>query len=140
MGIGQTPVKTKYNYTRCIFLIISAAFLLFIKGGTYGVRLRGTTDKNRGRVEIYHPSYGWSTACDDTWDTNDGQVVCRQLGYSGVSAVHHNAYYGQGYSSYILHEHPHCNGWESHIWDCSTGHSRWNTGCGHSDDVGVDCY
>jgi len=41
----------------------------------------GTNRPNQGRVEIYQ--YGkWWTVCDDNFDTNDAQVVCRMMGYS----------------------------------------------------------
>ena len=116
-------------------------FLLFsVEGGRYAIRLAGTSSNNRGRVEIYHPSYGWYTACDDYWDSNEGRVVCRQLGYSGVSRVLHGAYYGRGSSRGSFFELPRCSGSEVHIWDCSTWHPRWNIGCGHHEDVSVDCY
>ena len=43
------------------------------------IRLQGGTATS-GRVEICNSNV-WGTVCDDGWDTNNAQVVCRQLGF-----------------------------------------------------------
>ena len=49
------------------------------------VRLRGG-NATSGRVEICNNAV-WGTVCDDLWDTQDAQVVCRQLGYEATGTI-----------------------------------------------------
>ena len=53
------------------------------------LRLAGSgSSSTQGRVEICY-SNSWGTVCDDSWDSNDAKVVCRQLKYSSYGKCMH---------------------------------------------------
>ncbi|XP_071842198.1 uncharacterized protein [Apostichopus japonicus] len=90
-----------------------------------------------GRVEIYLDGV-WGTVCDDYWDVTDGNVVCRQLGFSGAISVQSNAFYGGGEDPTNMDD-VQCLGGEDRLADCVHVDSL-NENCGHSEDAGVVCF
>ncbi|XP_058272771.1 deleted in malignant brain tumors 1 protein-like [Hemibagrus wyckioides] len=100
------------------------------------MHLIGGTDSCSGRVEILHDGQ-WGTVCDDDWDLNDAEVVCRQLGCGKAVTAHQNAHFAQGSGPIWLDE-VQCSGSESNITQCShRGFGSHN--CSHGEDAGVTC-
>ena len=72
-------------YMNCGNLLAQNLMLLYSPSGscTYGdIRLQDGQNDQEGRVEICDNQ--WGTVCDDFWDVNDANVVCRQLGFSPI--------------------------------------------------------
>ena len=89
-----------------------------------------------GRVEIFHNSQ-WGTVCSDSWDINDANIVCKQLGFPQATHAFAGAHHGQG-SGPIWLDDVACSGSESLLSECS--HPGWGINdCTHSKDASVQC-
>ena len=89
-----------------------------------------------GTVEVYYNSI-WGTVCDNEWDLNDAQVVCREIGFGPAITASDAAFYGEG-SGQIWLDDLNCDGTELSIANCS--HNGWGIhNCDHGEDAGVKC-
>ncbi|XP_063968258.1 scavenger receptor cysteine-rich domain superfamily protein-like [Lytechinus pictus] len=100
------------------------------------VRLvNGGSDKE-GRVEILYLG-AWGTVCDDNWDLNDANVVCRMLGFERAENYSCCSAFGPGTGPILLDE-VECEGTESNIGHCRRSDYETHD-CDHSEDVGISC-
>nr|XP_048314179.1 T-cell differentiation antigen CD6 isoform X5 [Myodes glareolus] len=99
------------------------------------VRLVDGGSRCAGRVEMLEHGE-WGTVCDDTWDQEDANVVCKQLkcgwAVQALAGLHFTP--GQGP---IHRDQVNCSGTENYLWDCPG--LPGDQYCGHKEDAGVVC-
>ncbi|XP_077367551.1 SH3 domain-binding glutamic acid-rich-like protein 2 isoform X2 [Festucalex cinctus] len=104
--------------------------------GTPTLRLANGTDRCSGRVEFYHDGV-WGTVCDDSWDIQDAQVVCRAMDCGTAMTAKSGAYFGEGAGEIWLDD-VECTGNESTLADCP--HSSFgDNNCNHGEDAAIMC-
>ena len=121
--------------------------------GTKNTRDDTTRD---GRVEVLSNGE-WGTICDEGFDIEDANVICKQLGFPGNRSIAilstkpsscfvrigakrlgTTGEYGTGDTNMPIHlSNLQCVGNESNIYNCIGDEQP--TQCAHSNDVSVEC-
>ena len=90
------PVQLwNWNSILSLSLICKSTTHTHTTGEFLPVRLVNGNSSMEGRVEVYYNNT-WGTICDDYWNINDADVVCRQLGFERAESYKMYAYFGRG--------------------------------------------
>lgn len=96
----------------------------------------GGKDGCSGRVEVWHRG-SWGTVCDDSWDMQDAEVACRQLGCGPALSALAEAAFGEGTGPIWL-EQVECRGTEPSLQDC-WARTAGGGACRRKEDAAVNC-
>ncbi|XP_062993640.1 deleted in malignant brain tumors 1 protein-like [Elgaria multicarinata webbii] len=100
------------------------------------LRLVNGPSRCSGRIEVYH-NHEWGTICDNDWDLNDANVVCRELDCGTALKATPGAHFGQGPNTIWLDK-VNCTGKETFLNECPK--SAWGENrCDHRRDASVEC-
>ena len=107
------------------------------------IRLVDGKTEREGRVEIFYNS-SWGSVCDTDWGTEEGDVVCRQLGFGPPILTTKGSHYdstteeGEKRTVNLWLGNIECVGSEAMLAACS--HSQWGmANCKTEQEAGVKC-
>lgn len=96
----------------------------------------GGRDDHEGNIEVLHNGK-WGIVCDDEWDKNEAEVVCRQLGYNLGGKVTHSSTFGKGNRRFWM-DNLFCTGKENKLSECRF--DGWGVSdCEDTEVAGVIC-
>ncbi|XP_034384802.1 scavenger receptor cysteine-rich type 1 protein M130-like [Cyclopterus lumpus] len=134
--IRTTCVQPKTAVRECLLTMSHLSLSNIEIKCSESVRLVNGTSLCSGRLEVKsdQSDQSWSSVCEDDFDRQDAEVVCRELG-CGVPSVLQGALYGESESPMWTKEFQ-CEGHESVLLDCRS--SARNTGSAGK-AVGLNC-
>ncbi|RDD36593.1 Neurogenic locus Notch protein, partial [Trichoplax sp. H2] len=105
---------------------------------TQSIRLINGGRNDTGAVQIFYNNE-WGTVCNKGFDTLDGNVICRQLGYRRMLQQLNTSALTSPVTGRIWLAGLTCYGYEVQVTEC--GHGGFGqTGCLHDRDVVLRCY
>ena len=143
-------------YSIFYMILIIASITEYVNCTDGDIRLVGGTSGNEGNVQICYNN-AWGSVCDDSWDTSDTNVVCRQLGLLPygiypfivlifiVTCVHvgSQSFYSNYFQVYnspsFVYGHFYCYGSEQFLVDCPQSSPRYLLYCSSYEIAGVRC-
>ena len=122
------------NHYDCCFLCTSGNLYLSCP---YCSSFGGNGWGAQGMVVIYNTHFNqYEFICDEDWDLDDANVICRMLGFPGALDASVRSQYGVASYRNAAMFNVQCTGTESSIFDCP---SDPNPSCDGSRSAGVRC-
>ncbi|XP_017044917.1 lysyl oxidase homolog 3B [Drosophila ficusphila] len=101
------------------------------------IRLVGGDYEYEGNIEVLHNGK-WGAVCDDEWDSAEGHIVCRQLGFPGMRKYTRSGFFGPARRRFWM-DNLFCEGHEQELVDCHF--EGWGENdCEPGEAAGVVCY
>ncbi|XP_017096513.2 LOW QUALITY PROTEIN: lysyl oxidase homolog 3A [Drosophila bipectinata] len=101
------------------------------------IRLVGGDNEYEGNIEVLHNGK-WGAVCDDEWDSAEGHIVCRQLGFPGMRRLTRSGYFGPARRRFWM-DNLFCEGHEQELVSCHF--EGWGENdCEPGEAAGVICY
>uniref|UniRef100_A0A3B4TKM0 SRCR domain-containing protein n=1 Tax=Seriola dumerili TaxID=41447 RepID=A0A3B4TKM0_SERDU len=132
--LNSSCVQSKYKLKQCVATGNKMTYSRLEITCSESVRLVNGTDLCSGRLEV-RSNLSWSSVCEDDFDQQDAEVVCRELS-CGAPSVFQGALYGEG--APVWTEEFQCAGNESVLLDCRRSGSATKT-CSPDKAVGLTC-